>query len=107
MSKPRVAVLVFPGTNSEEETVDACRDAGMDARAILWSEPPADLRSYQAYVIPGGFAYEDRVRAGAIAAKSRSVDVVREEAARGKLVLGLCNGAQVVAEVGLLGDILR
>jgi len=105
MSKPRVAVLVFPGTNSEEETVDACRDAGMDARAILWSEPPADLRSYQAYVIPGGFAYEDRVRAGAIAAKSRSVDVVREEAARGKLVLGLCNGAQVVAEVGLLGDI--
>jgi phosphoribosylformylglycinamidine synthase len=56
-------------------------------------------------VIPGGFAYEDRVRAGAIAAKSRSVDVVREEAARGKLVLGLCNGAQVVAEVGLLGDI--
>lgn len=105
MSKPRVAVLVFPGTNSEEETVDACRDAGMDARPILWSEPPSDLRSYQAYVIPGGFAYEDRVRAGAIAAKSRSVDVVREEAARGKLVLGLCNGAQVVAEVGLLGDI--
>jgi len=105
MSQPRVAVLVFPGTNSEEETVDACRDAGMDARPILWSEPPADLRSYQAYVIPGGFAYEDRVRAGAIAAKSKSVDVVREEAARGKFVLGLCNGAQVVAEVGLLGDI--
>ena len=103
--KPRVAVLVFPGTNSEEETVDACRDAGMDARAVLWSEPPNDLRSYQGYLIPGGFAYEDRVRAGAIAAKSPAVAVVKEEAALGKLVLGLCNGAQVIAEVGLLGDI--
>ncbi len=103
--KPRVAVLVFPGTNSEEETVDACRDAGMDARAILWSEPPHDLRDYHGYVIPGGFAYEDRVRAGAIAAKSPSVAVVREQAERGKLVLGLCNGAQVLAEVGLLGPV--
>jgi phosphoribosylformylglycinamidine synthase subunit PurQ / glutaminase len=105
MKKPRVAVLVFPGTNSEEETVDACRDAGMDARAVLWSEPPRDLREYQGFVLPGGFAYEDRVRAGAIAAKSPSVAVVREEAERGKLVLGLCNGAQVLAEVGLIGPI--
>jgi phosphoribosylformylglycinamidine synthase I len=103
--KPRVAVLVFPGTNSEEETVDACLDAGMDARAILWSEPPNGLRDYEGYVIPGGFAYEDRVRAGAIAAKSPSVAVVREQAERGKLVLGLCNGAQVLAEVGLLGPV--
>jgi phosphoribosylformylglycinamidine synthase subunit PurQ / glutaminase len=105
MTKPRVAVLVFPGTNSEVETVDACVDAGMDARAVLWSEPPGDLASYQAYVIPGGFAYEDRVRAGAIAAKSRAVATVQEQAERGKLVLGLCNGAQVVAEVGLLGPV--
>jgi phosphoribosylformylglycinamidine synthase len=105
MKKPRVAVLVFPGTNSEEETVDACMDAGLDARPIAWSEPPHDLRRYQAYVLPGGFAFEDRVRAGAIAAKSPSVAVVVEEAARGKLVLGLCNGAQVLAEVGLLGPV--
>ncbi len=105
MIKPRVAVLVFPGTNSEEETVDACRDAGMDARAVMWSEPPEQLRGFQAYVLPGGFAYEDRVRAGAVAAKSPSVAVVREEAERGKLVLGLCNGAQVVAEAGMLGPV--
>lgn len=105
MSAARVAVLVFPGTNSEEETVDACRDAGLDARAVLWSDPPGDLRRYDAYVLPGGFAYEDRVRAGAIAAKSPSVSVVVEEAARGKLLLGLCNGAQVAAEAGLLGDV--
>lgn len=105
MKTPRVAVVVFPGTNSEEETVDACVDAGLDARAVLWSEPPSNLRAYQAYVLPGGFAYEDRVRAGAIAAKSPSVAVIVEEAARGKLVLGLCNGAQVLAEAGLLGPI--
>jgi len=105
MKRPRVAVLVFPGTNSEEETVDACCDAGMDARAVLWSEPPSDLREYQGYVLPGGFAYEDRVRAGAIAAKSPSVAVILKEAERGKLVLGLCNGAQVLAEVGAIGPI--
>jgi phosphoribosylformylglycinamidine synthase subunit PurQ / glutaminase len=105
MSKPRVAVLVFPGTNSEEETIDACLAAGLDARAILWSEPPASLSSYDGYVLPGGFSYEDRVRAGAIAAKSPAVAVVAEQAARGKLVLGLCNGAQVLAEAGVLGPV--
>lgn len=105
MIKPRVAILVFPGTNSEEETLDACLAAGLDARAVLWSEPPSDLRNYQAYVLPGGFAYEDRVRAGAIAAKSASVSMVAEEAAKGKLVLGLCNGAQILAEAGLLGPV--
>ena len=68
MKKPRLAILIFPGTNSEEETLDACRDAGMDARTILWSEPPADLRAYDAFVLPGGFAYEDRVRAGVVVA---------------------------------------
>jgi len=105
MKNPRVAILVFPGTNSEEETVDACLDAGLDAHQVLWSEPPSDLRAYDAFILPGGFAYEDRVRAGAVAAKSASVAVVAEEAARGKLVLGLCNGAQVLAECGLLGPI--
>lgn len=105
MNKPRVAILVFPGTNSEDETRDACMDAGLDAHLILWSEPPSNLRSYDAYILPGGFAYEDRVRAGAVAAKSASVAVVVEEAQKGKLVLGLCNGAQVLAEVGLLGRV--
>ena len=93
---PRVAVLVFPGTNSEDETVDACTDAGTGRTRRLWSDPPSNLRDFAGYVLPGGFAYEDRVRAGAIAAKSPSVAVVAEEAQRGKLVLGLCNGAQVL-----------
>jgi phosphoribosylformylglycinamidine synthase I len=105
MHDPRVAVLVFPGTNSEEETVDACRDAGIDARLFMWSDDVATLRAYDGYVLPGGFAHEDRVRAGAIAAKSASVATIVDEAQRGKLVLGLCNGAQIIAETGLLGPV--
>lgn len=105
MTAPRVAVVVFPGTNSEDETVDACREAGMDARLFWWSDDLARLRTYDAYVLSGGFAHEDRVRAGAIAAKSAVVSVVREEAAGGKLVLGLCNGAQVLAESGMIGPV--
>jgi phosphoribosylformylglycinamidine synthase I len=85
--------------------VDACRAAGMDARPVLWSEPQGDLRNFDAYVLPGGFAHEDRVRAGAIAARSQSLRVIAEEAQRGKFVLGICNGAQMLAEAGLLGPI--
>jgi len=105
MPDPKVAVIVFPGTNSEVETVDACRDAGMDARFFWWSQDLQDLRDFDAYVMAGGFAHEDRVRAGAIAAKSPIVSLIKEEADRGKLVLGLCNGAQVVAESGMLGPV--
>lgn len=105
MKAPRVDILVFPGTNSEEETFDACRDAGLAPRLVLWTEPAAELRGADAYILPGGFAYEDRIRAGAIAAKSPSVAVVVEQAQRGKLVLGLCNGAQVLAECGILGPL--
>jgi phosphoribosylformylglycinamidine synthase subunit PurQ / glutaminase len=105
MPDPTVAVIVFPGTNSESETVDACRDAGLDARLFWWSEHPHDLRAFDAYVLAGGFAHEDRVRAGAIAAKSPIVSVITEEAEKGKLVLGLCNGAQVLAEAGMLGRV--
>ena len=105
MRSPKVAVIVFPGTNSEDETIDACRDAGMDASLFWWSDDVALLRGFDAYVMCGGFAHEDRVRAGAIAAKSPMVAVIKEEAKRGKFVLGLCNGAQVVAESGMLGDV--
>ena len=59
IAPPRVAIIVFPGTNSEEETVDACRDAGMDARLFWWSEDPEKLRGFDAYVFSGGFAHED------------------------------------------------
>lgn len=97
----KVAVLVFPGTNSELETWRICRDVGLDAEVVHWSRASA-LPDYDAYVLPGGFAYEDRIRAGAIPAHDPMMDHVIDGAQRGKLVLGVCNGAQILLEAGLV-----
>lgn len=97
----RIAVLVFPGTNSEDETERLLRDCGGDAELVHWSRAES-LAGYDAYVLPGGFAHEDRVRAGAIAAHDRMMDYVIEGASKGKMVLGLCNGAQILLEAGLV-----
>ncbi len=72
---------------------------------IHWTADAAAAAGFDAYVLPGGFAYEDRVRAGAIAAHDRLMDVVRASAAAGKLVLGICNGAQVLVESGLVPEL--
>jgi len=102
---PRVGVLVFPGTNSEDETVRACRAVGLDARLVRHGASRDEAAAYAGYVLPGGFAYEDRVRAGAIAAHDALVAVVREGARAGKPVLGICNGAQILMEAGLVPDL--
>lgn len=97
----KVAVLVYPGTNSEDETLRVLQHCGINAALVHWSRA-GTLGAYDAYVLPGGFAYEDRIRAGAIAAHDRMTDAVIEGAQNGKLVLGICNGAQVVLEAGLV-----
>jgi phosphoribosylformylglycinamidine synthase subunit PurQ / glutaminase len=97
----RIAVLVFPGTNSEDETVRLLRDCGGDAELVHWSQA-ARLPEFDAFVLSGGFAYEDRIRAGAVAAHDRMMDYVMEAALRGNLVLGICNGAQILLEAGLV-----
>ncbi|HZV77187.1 MAG TPA: phosphoribosylformylglycinamidine synthase I [Candidatus Babeliales bacterium] len=97
----RIGVAVFPGTNSEDETVQLLRDCGGDADLVHWSQPE-QLADYDAYVLSGGFAYEDRIRAGAVAAHDRIMDYVMEGAALGKLVFGVCNGAQILLEAGLV-----
>ena len=98
----RVAVLQLPGVNCEAETAWALRRAGLEPEVFCWTRPARELRDFQAYVIPGGFSYQDRVRAGALAAKDPLVAVLAEEADRGKPVLGICNGAQVLVEAGLV-----
>jgi len=98
----RVAVLQFPGVNCEAETVRALERVGLAAELFLWTRPAETLRDYAAFVLPGGFAHQDRVRAGALAAKDPMIEVLCEEAARGKPVLGICNGAQVLVECGLV-----
>jgi len=97
----RVAVVVFPGTNSEDETLRAVRAVGLDGDLVHWSQPER-LAQFDAFVLPGGFAYEDRIRAGAVAAHDEVMDPVIDAAQAGKFVLGICNGAQILAEAGLV-----
>ena len=96
----RIAVLVYPGTNSEEETLQLLRDCGGNAEIVHWSRSET-LRDYDAYVLPGGFAYEDRIRVGAVAARDEMTAAVVEGTKKGKLAFGICNGAQILLEAGL------
>jgi phosphoribosylformylglycinamidine synthase subunit PurQ / glutaminase len=102
MSAARVAVIRFPGVNCEAESARALARVGLEPEVFMWTRPASELRDFQAYLLPGGFSYQDRVRAGALAAKDPLVEVLAEEAGRGKPVLGICNGAQVLVEAGLV-----
>ncbi|MFL5684185.1 MAG: phosphoribosylformylglycinamidine synthase subunit PurQ [Chloroflexota bacterium] len=102
----RVGVVVFPGSNCDRDTVHALHLAGADA-VVLWHEQ-ATLEGVAAVVLPGGFAYGDYVRAGVIARFSPVMRAVTAFAGDGGLVLGICNGFQVLAEAGLVpGALLR
>jgi len=98
----RVAVVQFPGVNCESESVLALSRVGLEPEIFRWTRPAGELHDYQAFVLPGGFAYQDRVRAGALAAKHPMMEVLAEEVERGKPVLGICNGAQALVESGLV-----
>jgi phosphoribosylformylglycinamidine synthase len=101
----KVGVVVFPGSNCDRDALYGARLAGADAE-LLWHETP-DLHGSDAVILPGGFAHGDYLRAGAIARFSPIMGPVREHAARGGLVLGICNGFQVLTEAGLLPGVLR
>ena len=96
----KVGVVVFPGSNCDRDALHAARLAGADAEP-LWHED-ADLHGADLVVLPGGFAYGDYLRAGVLARFSPIMGAVRDHAARGGLVLGICNGFQVLAEAGLV-----
>ncbi len=102
MSAPRVAVLQFPGVNCEAETLRALACAGLAGEVFRWTRAVRELAAFDAFVLPGGFAYEDRVRAGVLAAKDPLVEALAERAHAGAPVLGICNGAQVLVEAGLV-----
>ena len=102
----RVGVVVFPGSNCDRDALHAARLAGAEAMP-LWHETP-DLQGADLVILPGGFAYGDYLRAGVLARFSPIMAAVRDHAARGGLVLGICNGFQVLAEAGLVpGALLR
>ena len=102
----RIGVVVFPGSNCDRDTVHALDLAGAEP-VVLWHEQ-ATLEGVAAIVLPGGFAYGDYVRAGVIARFSPVMRAVTDFAAGGGLVLGICNGFQVLAEARLVpGALLR
>ena len=102
----RIGVVVFPGSNCDRDTLHALDRAGAEPVA-LWHEQ-ATLDGVAAVVLPGGFAYGDYLRAGVIARFSPVMRAVRAFADEGGLVLGICNGFQVLAEAGLVpGALLR
>lgn len=101
MTKPNICVIYFPGNNCEEESLLAVKAAGMDGKIVRWNTNE-DLSKFEGFIIPGGWAYEDRIRAGVIAAKDPIMNFIKEEAKKGKPVLGICNGAQVLVETGII-----
>ena len=102
---PRVAVLVFPGSNDERDAARALRLLG--AEPVLVWHGEEQLPDVEAVVLPGGFSYGDYLRCGAIARFSPALRAVKRYADDGGLVLGICNGFQILAEAGLLPGVLR
>ena len=103
--RPRIAVVVFPGSNDDGDAVLALEGLGADAFAVWHAE--ADLPAADAVVLPGGFSYGDYLRCGAIARFAPVMGAVTRFAGEGGLVLGICNGFQVLCEAGLLPGALR
>ena len=104
MSSPRkrVAIIQFPGCNCEAESAAAIRRNGMEAEEFLWNRDPSELADFDGFFIVGGFSYEDRSRAGVLASLDPVLGSVAAQADLGKPVLGICNGAQVLVESGLV-----
>ena len=102
----KAAVLVFPGINRERDMARTLRLISGREPAMVWHAETELPAGTDLVVIPGGFSYGDYLRCGAIAARSPIMDAVRAYAARGGLVLAVCNGFQIACEAGLLPGVL-
>ena len=100
----RAAVIVFPGTWSDSDTVWALAQVGVKADRV-WHRT-LSISDYDLIVLPGGFSYGDYLRCGSIAQFSPIMQSVREHVTRGGLVVGICNGFQILCEAGLLPGVL-
>src|SRR5659263_757703 len=91
----KIAILRFGGSNCELDVQKALNNLGVHAELVWYKEV---LEGFDGAIIPGGFSYGDYLRAGAIAARTKIMQSVREMAADGKPILGICNGAQILSE---------
>jgi phosphoribosylformylglycinamidine synthase len=103
----KFGVIIFPGSNCDHDTYNVIAEIGRQPVTFLWHDSE-DLQGVDAVLVPGGFAYGDYLRTGAIARFSPVMESVRKFADGGGLVLGICNGFQILTESGLLpGALLR
>jgi phosphoribosylformylglycinamidine synthase len=97
----KFGVLVFPGSNCDHDAYDVIAEVAHEPVTFLWHDSE-DLAGVDAVLVPGGFSYGDYLRTGAIARFSPVMQAVKRFAAGGGLVLGICNGFQILTEAGLL-----
>jgi phosphoribosylformylglycinamidine synthase subunit PurQ / glutaminase len=97
----RIGIIVFPGSNCERDVYRVLSESiGIEADFIWHTKE--DLENYDAFILPGGFTFGDRLRAGAIAAHSPVIEQLKRAAAKGVPILGICNGFQILVESNLL-----
>src|SRR5690606_33043072 len=101
----RATVVVFPGTWSDEDCVWALAQCGIASRKV-WHREVTGFEPDELVVLPGGFSYGDYLRCGAIARFSPAMEAVKRHAEAGGLVIGICNGFQILCEAGLLPGVL-
>tara|TARA_Y100000310_G_C20685785_1_gene818870 strand:+ start:718 stop:1518 length:801 start_codon:yes stop_codon:yes gene_type:complete len=97
----KIAVILFPGINMEEEMIKVSVASGMEAEIVRWNQHQK-LENYDGFIIGGGFSYQDRIRAGVIAAKDPLLVELKKQSKKGKPILGVCNGCQILVESGLI-----
>lgn len=103
----KFAVIVFPGSNCDQDMYHAVKDVLNEEADLVWYEN-SNLTNYDAILLPGGFSYGDYLRSGSVAATSDVMKQIKAHAAKGKPVLGVCNGFQILLEARLLpGAMLR
>ncbi|HXV65817.1 MAG TPA: phosphoribosylformylglycinamidine synthase subunit PurQ [Nitrosopumilaceae archaeon] len=101
----KVGVIVFPGSNCDRDMYHVLTDVFKIKAEFFWHEKNLP-KNLDAVILPGGFSYGDRLRAGAIAAHSHVISDIRKFASRGLPILGVCNGFQILVEAGLLPGVL-